>query len=44
MNHQERIEKAVLSLEGLSLGDSFGQINSFKVIILFNKKFFIKII
>lgn len=25
MNHQERIEKALLSLEGLSLGDAFGQ-------------------
>ena len=25
MNHTERIEKALLSLEGLSIGDSFGQ-------------------
>lgn len=25
MNHQERIKKAFLSLEGLSIGDSFGQ-------------------
>ena len=25
MNHQKRIEKALLSLEGLSLGDAFGQ-------------------
>ena len=25
MNHQERLKEAILSLEGLSLGDSFGQ-------------------
>ena len=25
MNHTQRIEKALLSLEGLSIGDSFGQ-------------------
>ena len=25
MNHQERLEQAILALEGLSLGDSFGQ-------------------